>query len=309
MQEDPGLYEYWPYENRPQFTWPNQARLAFWVAPNIEFYELNPPDNPYRTPWPRPIPDVPGYSYRDYGNRVGNRRLAAVLDRYGVRASVSLSAAICQHHPELIEMGVERGWEFFSHGIYNTRYSYGLSEEQEREMIRDAMATILEHTGEKCVGYLAPSLTHTESTIDLFAEEGGIYTCDLFHDDQPTPLTLRSGKRFVSIPYSLELNDSIVVNVSRVEPRRWCEMIKRSFDRLYREGERSGTVLCVPVHGYQVAQPHRLAAFEEALDYITGHDDVWITTGKEIADWFIEHHWDEAVGDIAARAEGANRGG
>jgi peptidoglycan/xylan/chitin deacetylase (PgdA/CDA1 family) len=176
-----------------------------------------------------------------------------------------------------------------------------MSEDQEREIIRDAMATIQQHTGQPCAGYLAPSLTHTESTVDLFAEAGGIYTCDLFHDDQPTPLTLRSGRKFVSIPYSLELNDSIVVAVSKVEPRRWADMIKRSFDRLYREGDESGTVMCVPVHGYQVSQPHRLAAFEEAIDYITGHDDVWVTTGREIAQWYIDNQWDEAVADIASK--------
>ena len=205
-------------------------------------------------------------------------------------------------------MGVTRNWEFFSHGIYNTRYSYGMSEEQEQEMIRDAMATIEQHTGKPCAGYLAPSLTHTERTVDLFAEAGGLYTCDLFHDDQPTPLTLRSDRKFVSIPYSLELNDSITVAVSKVEPRRWGDMIKRSFDRLYKEGEKSGTVMCVPVHGYQVAQPHRLGAFEEAIDYITGHDDVWVATGREIAQWYVDNCWDEAVADIASRQGGTPRG-
>ncbi len=42
------LYDYAPYEGRPKLSWPNGARLAFWVAPNIEFYELDPPANPHR---------------------------------------------------------------------------------------------------------------------------------------------------------------------------------------------------------------------------------------------------------------------
>ena len=41
------LYDYSAYEGRPKIEWPNGARLAFWVAPNIEFYELDPPTNPY----------------------------------------------------------------------------------------------------------------------------------------------------------------------------------------------------------------------------------------------------------------------
>ena len=68
------LYDYSPYDERPKIVWPNGARLAFWVAPNIEFYELNPPTNPHRQPWPHPYPPVPGYSIRDYGNRVGHQR-------------------------------------------------------------------------------------------------------------------------------------------------------------------------------------------------------------------------------------------
>ena len=301
MREDPGLYDYWPYQDRPRIEWPNGARLAFWVAPNIEFYELAPPANPQRKAWPQPYPAVPGYSIRDYGNRVGHVRQMDVLDRYGVRGSISLSTALCEHHPEIIAMCAERDWEFFSHGIYNTRYTYGLSEDQERRMITDSMDTIERHTGKRPAGYLAPALSHSEQTIDLFAEAGGLYTCDLFHDDQPTPVHTRGGQRFMSIPYSLEMNDTIAYVVNKVEPRRYGQMLRDCFDRLYAEGKDSGTVMCIPTHNYQVSCPHRLRAFEEALEYITGHSDVWITTGREIADYYLEHYYDVALADIARR--------
>ncbi len=299
MKEDPGLYDYWPYAERPRITWPNGARLAFWVAPNIEFYELDPPANPQRKPWPTPSPSVPGYSIRDYGNRVGHMRQMKLLDKYGIRGSISLSAALCEHHPEIIALCAERDWEFFSHGIYNTRYTYGLSEDEERGMILDAMDTIERHSGQRPVGYLAPALSHSERTVDLFAEAGGLYTCDLFHDDQPTPLTLRSGKAFVSVPYSLEMNDTIAYVVNRVQPRDYGRMLKDCFDRLYAEGATSSTVMCIPTHNYQVSCPHRLKAFEEALEYITGHSDVWVTTGREIAEHYLAHHYDSACQAIA----------
>ena len=35
MREDSAYYDYWAYENRPRITWPNGAKLVFWVAPNI----------------------------------------------------------------------------------------------------------------------------------------------------------------------------------------------------------------------------------------------------------------------------------
>ena len=61
----------------------------------------------------------------------------------------------------------------------------------------------------------------------------------------------------------------------------------------------------IPTHNYQISCPHRLKAFEEALEYITGHSDVWITTGREIASHYIDKHYDEALADIAGRQGGA----
>ena len=297
------LYDYWPYHSRPKIRWPGGAKLAFWVAPNIEFYELNPPPNPFRKAWPHPFPAVPGYSIRDYGNRVGHQRQMALLDKYGIRGSISLSAALCDHHPEIIEMCLERNWEFFSHGIYNTRYTYGLSEADERAMIEDSIQTIERATGCKPAGYLAPALSHSEQTIDLFAEAGGLYTCDLFHDDQPTPVCTRGGSKFVSIPYSLELNDTIAYVVQKMEPRRYAQTIMRAFDQLLAEGDESGTVMCIPTHNYQVSCPHRIKAFEEALAYITGHSDVWVTTGREIAEYYLDHYYDDALISIQGESQ------
>lgn len=299
---DPGYYSEWPYPDRPQIRWPNGARLAFWVAPNIEFYELNPPVNAHRKAWPTPAPSVPGYSIRDYGNRVGHMRQMQLLDKYGIRGSISLSAALCEHHPEIIQMCAERDWEFFSHGIYNTQYTYGLTEAEERNMILDAMDTIEKASGMRPAGYLAPALSHSEVTLDLFAEAGGLYTCDLFHDDQPTPLKVRGGQRFVSVPYSLEMNDTIAYVVNKVTPREYGQMLKDCFDRLYAEGAENGTVMCIPTHNYQVPCPHRIRAFEEALEYITGHPDVWVTTGREIAQHYRDNHYDAAVGAQEGKA-------
>jgi len=310
MKEDPGYYDYWPYENRPKIVWPNGAKVAFWVAPNIEFYELDPPDNPYRKPWPQPSPALPGYTSRDWGNRVGHMRQMELLDKYGIRGSISLSTALCDHHPEIIALCKERNWEFFSHGIYNTRYTYGMTADQERAMIKDSVETIYRHTGQKCAGYLAPALSHSENTLDLFAEvgtelfgdEAGFYTCDLFHDDQPTPINLRSGKKFVSIPYSLEMNDTIAYLVQKITPRRYGKELMDNFDRLYAEGSESGTIMCIPTHNYQVSNAHRIKAYEEALEYITGHPDVWVTTGREIASYFMEHYYKTVQNDIDQKA-------
>jgi allantoinase len=44
MLTDVGRYDYHALIDRPKIRWPGGASVAFWVAPNIEFYELDPPD-------------------------------------------------------------------------------------------------------------------------------------------------------------------------------------------------------------------------------------------------------------------------
>jgi peptidoglycan/xylan/chitin deacetylase (PgdA/CDA1 family) len=291
MARDPGFYDYLRWDKRPAITWPNGARIAFWIAPNIEFYELDPPKNPGRAAWARPHPDVLNYAYRDYGNRAGVWRMMETMARYGVRGSVSLNVAVCEHHPEIIEATNKLGWELYSHGAYNTRYLFTMTEEQERAVIQDSIDTIKKYSGQRLDGWLAPALTYTDRTMDLVADMGLTYCCDLFHDDQPSPIKTKTG-RIASIPYSLEMNDVIAFNVNLLSPRAYGEIIKRQFDRLYEEGATSGTVMCIPLHPYLIGQPHRLAAFDDALRYITGHDKVWLATGREIARHFIDHHYD-----------------
>ena len=299
---DPDIYAYSPYNNRPKITWPNGARVAFWVAPNIEFYETHPPPNPVRQDMSRPAPDVVFYAHRDYGNRVGVWRMMEAMDRYGVRGSVSLNVAVCDHHPEIIEACVERDWELFSHGVYNTRYQYGMSEAHHRELIEDVIETIKKASGQKLAGWLSPALSNTEQTLDLLAEYDVLYTCDLFHDDQPQPVKVKKNK-LISIPYSLEMNDIVVYHqINSSPPHQYTEVIKRQFDQLYEEGAENGTVMCIPLHPFLVGQPHRVGPFAEALEYITSHDDVWVTTGREIAEYYFEHHYDNVVAAQSAAA-------
>ena len=301
MHADPNLYDYWPYKDRPKIEWPGGKKLAFWIAPNIEYYEFNPPVNPSRAGWPKPTPDVVGYSQRDWGNRVGHWRLMELMDKYNMRGSVSLNVAMCDHWPDIIEACNARNWEFFSHGIYNTRYSYHMTEAQERAVLEDSIKTVEAATGQRIRGYLAPALTHTERTFDLIAEYDFWYTCDLFQDDQPQPIKTKSGK-LISMPYSLEVNDVITYGALAMTPTRYADILKRHFDQLLEEGEESGTVMCIPLHAYLVSQPHRIRPFEEALTHIAAHkNDVWITTAAEIAGYYRDNYWDQALNDIDRR--------
>ncbi len=294
MLRDPGRYDYLPLIDRPRIGWPNGARLAFWVAPNIEFYELDPPAGQGRPLWSRPHPDVLNYSLRDYGNRAGVWRVFEALDRFGVRASVSLNAAMCDHMPEIVGACVERNWELFSHGIYNTRLISGMTEDDVRAVVRDSVETIERFSKQDVIGWLAPAISTTETFFDLLPEFGIRYVVDMVPDDQPIPIKVRSGK-LVTIPYSTEINDVRIMGVRGYPAERWAAMMKACFDQLYREGADNGMVVCMPLHPFVVGQPHRIEALHEVLQHVTAHDKVWLATAGEIADWYYQNHYEEAV--------------
>ncbi len=123
------------------------------------------------------------------------------------------------------------------------------------------------------------------------AEAGITYYCDWYHDDQPFPMRTRSGRPLVTVPYSMDLNDAILYR-SQFEAEDFASMVCDAFDTLYREGEHQPRVLCLALHPYILGQPHRIGHLERTLAYICGHPDVWLATGEEIADWYIEHHLD-----------------
>jgi peptidoglycan/xylan/chitin deacetylase (PgdA/CDA1 family) len=211
--------------------------------------------------------------------------MSDTMSEHGFPGSVSLSVALCDHHPEVVADAAARGWEFFSHGIYNTRYAYGMSPNEERAIIRDSVETVARATGQPIRGWLAPALTHTVNTFDLLAEAGLAYTCDLYHDDQPTWIGTRNGP-LVAIPYSLEVNDHYGFFVYNMSPRDYAETLIRQFDRLASEGEAGGTVMCIPLHSYLIGQPHRIGPFREVLRHIAGDGRAWITTAGAIVDSF-----------------------
>lgn len=144
---DYGPYPYVPINDRPTLHWPNGARLAVWIIPNIEFFPLTQgiAGSVYNSH--APVPSVRAWAQRDYGNRVGIWRIMEVLSRYGIRASAALNSAVCNHHPEMIEEAGRLGWELIGHNQTNALRLTGMDSAQECDA---GWATASEHAaGEK----------------------------------------------------------------------------------------------------------------------------------------------------------------
>ena len=299
----PERIDYLPMVDRPVIRWPNDARVAFWVSPNIEHYEYLPVRDGVRNPWPRtPHPDVQGYSYREYGNRAGLWRMLDVLDKHQIRCTVSLNLAVLEHFPEIKEAITSRDWAVMSHGIYNTEYLTTFDEDRERAWYVECIETLRRETGLELKGMLGPAVSNTVATPDLMAEAGLVYHTDWLHDDQPVPIRVSSG-RLVSVPYSIELNDTPVYN-HHYEADYFARICIDQFDRLYEEGADSGRVMCIALHPYATGAPHRVRYLDQVLEHIMSHDGVWQTTADEIAEHFIANYYDDFVAHAALLGQG-----
>lgn len=285
-----GPFKYVPINRRPKITWPNGAQLALWVAPNIEYFALDEPmpNDAHQRPGANArTPMVREWGQRDYGNRVGVFRIMEVLERYGIRATVSLNSKVCDAFPEIIEDCLKLDWDFMGHCQGNMHRLNEIPLEEERGYIHDTLARIEAATGARPAGWLGAGLQETWNTLDHLVEEGCLYVSDWVNDDQPYMMDI-NGKPLVYLPYSYETNDSPALSFRRQTPDAFERMLKDQFDVLYREGAQSGRVMAICLHPFIIGQPHRIGALDRALDYICGHDGVWKATGREIVEHYLK---------------------
>ncbi len=109
------------------------------------------------------------------------------------------------------------------------------------------------------------------------AEAGCLYHTSWIIDDQPWPINVRGGQKFIYVPYTGQTNDAGMLAWNR-EAGYFLQMIKDQFDTLYREGAESGRVMCLSLHPHNIGRPNAAKYLDEALRYILGHDGVWNTT-------------------------------
>jgi len=262
------LFPFRAIADAPKITWPNGARVAVWVIPNVEHFHLE---------IGSPAPDVRNFSRRDYGNRVGLWRLMDVLTKHKIRGTVALNAEIGIYYPRIMQAMIDLDWELMGHGLTNSKIMSGLEIDAERKLILDTRK-VIEDWGRKMHGWLGPGLTETFNTPDLLKESGVEYVADWVNDDLP----YRFNNGLYSIPYSIELNDMPLFNNPSISIDDFKRRICDSFDVLYAEGATNGRVLGIALHPFLIGAAHRIKYLDEALQYIAGHDKVWFATGDEI---------------------------
>jgi allantoinase len=271
--------------DRPKLRLPDGLRLVIWPIVNLEEWEIERPMARQILPAPTGVvltPDIPNWSWHEYGMRVGFWRLKAALERFGIVPTLSINAKVCDSYPRVASAARDSGWEFMGHSYVQMPIH---RVEDQRGMIQLSLETLERFTGKRPVGWLGPGLTETYETPDLLTEAGIRYVGDFVYDDEPTVMETAHGP-LVTLPYTVELNDIPMMIVQHHASPVFLARFIDQFDRLYREGAERAKIMAVAVHPYISGAPHRIRYFEEAFEYAGRHPGVAFWTGEKILEWF-----------------------
>lgn len=279
------------------FTWPGGKTLAFSLVVNVE-------EGAERGIWqgdkvPEPVDElVSGLkapirvhgneSNYQYGINRGAPRILELLEQYNIPATWTICAQALEKAPWLGQAIATRGDEPANHG-YRWLFTFNKTREEERDFVRKGTQSIKATTGRKPVGYLSRYL-HTDHLRRTLSEEGYLYHMDDYSDDFPRWEHFEDGtKSIIVLPYAVDSNDMKFWLDPSFTTDMWVDYAKATFDVLRAEAKTHGArMMSLGLHLRIIGRPGRIGALDEVLDYITGHDDVWIATREQIAQHFAD---------------------
>ncbi len=232
----------------------------------------------------RPVPDVPNWSWAEYGMRSGMPRLLRTLGERGIKADACINASVLDAYPSVAEAVRDAGWEFQGHGISQRAVADAADESA---LIRAALDKLEQFCGYRPRGWTGPGLRETTETLDHLREAGVIYTCDWVVDDLPCWLRTKHGP-MVAVPYTLDLNDSVIYAVEKHSSEEQYRRLLYTLEAVEPELEWGPRVISLSFHHHLSGTLHRIKFVEKMLDVLLARRDTVFMTGGQIADWFIE---------------------
>jgi allantoinase len=271
--------------DRPPLRLPGEARIVVWTIVNLEVWDIGKPMARQVLPPPTGqvlLPDVPNWSWHEYGMRVGVWRFFKLYERLGIAPTLSINARVCEDYERVARQALEAGWEFMGHSWEQGPIH---KEPDQRAMIHRSMEALERFTGTRPVGWLGPGLTQTLETPELLAEAGVQYIGDWVYDDEPTTIRTAKGP-LVTLPYTVELNDIPMMLVQHHEGEHLLRRAIDQFDRLYEEGAERAKIMSLAIHPYISGQPHRIRYLERFYEHVAKHDGVLHWNGVQLLDWY-----------------------
>lgn len=272
--------------NRPKLQLPDGARMIIWPVLALEVWDID-------RPMPRMVlsppqgqpqmPDIPNWSWHEYGMRVGIWRLIKIFDELKINPCVTLNARVCEDYPYVAQACLDRGWEFNAHS-YDQVPMHKL--ENQKETIEKTCNIIENFTGKRPRGWFGPGLTQTFDTMDLLADAGIEYIGDWVIDDQPVEVKTKHGAMF-ALPYNYEIHDIAQQAIQHAESELFYKRALDHFECLYEESADDVKVMSLAVHPYISGAPHRIKYIRKIFEHVISQPGVVVWDGTQILDWYL----------------------
>jgi chitin deacetylase len=197
-------------------------------------------------------------------------------------------ATAMARHPDIVASMREAHWEIATHGLKWIEYK-DFPKAQETTEIEAAIRLHTEIAGARPLGFYQGRCSANTLEI-VMAEQGFVYSADSYADELPYWVTGPHGPQLI-VPYTLDANDMRFATPQGFNSGdQFLGYLKDSFDVLYAEGATHPKMLSVGLHCRLVGRPGRAAALARFLDYVRGHDKVWVATRLDIARHWISTH-------------------
>ncbi len=232
-------------------------------------------------------------SVYEYGSRAGVWRILDEFEKRGLPMTIFAVAMALHRHPQLADELKRLKHEIACHGLRWIPYQ-NIDEEIERDHMRQALDMLTELCGTRPLGWYTGR--DSPNTRRLIVEQGGlIYDSDYYGDDLPLWTRIKGAdgelKDHLVVPYTLDANDMRFATAQGFNSGdQFYQYLKDSFDVLYSEGEKAPKMMSVGLHCRLVGRPGRFRALQRFLDYVQGHQQVWICRRIDIARHWIDRH-------------------
>ncbi len=284
----------------PDPKWPGSARIAVQFVINYEeggescILHGDPASEAFLSeidgaqPWPGQR-HMNMESIYEYGSRAGFWRLSRLFTARNLPVTVYGVATAIQRNPDAVRAMRQANWEIASHGVKWIDYK-DFTEDEERRHMAEAIRIHTEVTGERPLGWYTGRCS--EQTLNLVMAEGGfLYSSDSYADDLPYWVQGPKGPHLI-VPYTLDANDMGFATAQGFNSGdQFYAYLKDSFDMLYEEGQLGAPkMMSVGLHCRLAGRPGRAAALARFLDYVMGHEKVWVARRIDIARHWHERH-------------------
>ena len=234
-------------------------------------------------------------SIYEYGARAGFWRLHRILTERQVPVTVYGIATALARSPAQVQAMLAADWEIASHGLKWIEYKDFTPEAERADMV-EAIRLHTEVTGSRPRGWYTGRCS--VNTVDIASEQGFDYLSDAYADDLPYWHWHQDRPQLV-IPYTLDANDMRFATPQGFNSGdQFFAYLKDSFDVLYAEGLGGAPkMMNIGLHCRLAGRPGRAAAVARFIDYVEGHDKVWLARRIDIAE-----HWRGKASAAGTRA-------